>query len=65
MKTIREFLEELPEPYRSQALENCKNGDLASHSLSRAIEDAFVWKNTPQGDRYWNRVCCKIELGTL
>lgn len=55
MKTIREWLEELPEPYRSEALENMTEGGgyKMKESLKAAIGDAFIWQSTPQGYHYW------------
>lgn len=58
MKTIKEWLETLPEPYRSQALENMNknNSDEKMNSLSNTLGIAFVWGNTKQGSLYWNDV---------
>ena len=66
MKTIREWLEELPEPYRTQAIDNYENpecnmykrGDWTEpekkqESLVDAIYDAFIWLRTPEGFQYW------------
>lgn len=61
-KTIREWLDELPEPYKTQAIENWKNRDvriwdhepnIKFDSLMDAISDAFEWGNTEQGYAYW------------
>lgn len=56
MKTIREWLEELPEPYRTQALENTPElyEDLYAPSLKYAIEHAFYWVESEQGMNYWD-----------
>ena len=64
MKTIREWLESLPEPYRSQALENMDNYRRpyapeahSSHgNLEEALMAAFLWYDTPQGREYWENV---------
>lgn len=58
MKTIREWLEELPEPYRSQAFRNtpCINTDLYAPSLKYAIVRAFVWHKSPEGFEYWEKL---------
>jgi len=59
MKTIKSWLEELPEPYRSQALENLVKDSRENtevKSLSVAISSAFVWKDTSQGEYYWMNV---------
>lgn len=55
-KTIEEWLEELHEPYRKEAIENRKNVPLIfeeTSALSTAILFAFDWGRTPQGDSYW------------
>lgn len=58
MKTIREWLEELPEPYRTQALENVNEHDpqiidTSEQTAKKALSGAFVWMFTEQGERYW------------
>lgn len=55
MKTIREWLEELPEPYRTQAINNTEKNRLLTHdvSLREAITVAFFWGNSPEGHEYW------------
>jgi len=63
-KTIREWLETLPEPYRSQALENTEEYKLSEDKddcLSEAIESAFTWKLTKQGLQYWINVFDSVE----
>lgn len=66
MKTIEQWFNELPEPYRSQALENTLNlngekitGEeiLKVHepNIRQALSSAFIWADTPkeQGRSYW------------
>ena len=55
MKTIKEWLEELPEPYRTQAINNTseQNSLKLKSSLSDAIYSAFAWSKTPEGLQYW------------
>lgn len=58
-KTIEKWLSELDEPYRSQATENTRiecDGmlDLKVESKTKALEGAFVWKRSPQGQTYWS-----------
>lgn len=56
MKTIRQWLEELPEPYRTQALENIRVKEvlgLPELSFEVALRSAFTWDATPQGYDYW------------
>lgn len=63
MKTIREWLEELPEPYRTQALENCNSMRLSISGLSDIVEtsriaimSAFHWDSSPEGFHYWDEL---------
>lgn len=74
MKTIREWLEELPEPYRTQALENMKNDKpptnpdeppVTGNTLDSALEEAFIWYKSPQNRTYWFDVFCAIQRGEL
>jgi len=55
MKTIKEWLSELPEPYRSQALENTAVDTLDENegNLSMALHEAFDWETSLQGHNYW------------
>ena len=60
-KTIREWLNELPEPYRTQALDNAKSSkpytiNAVKPNLHNAILGAFVWRDAPQGFNYWQDV---------
>lgn len=64
MKTIKQWLEELPEPYRTQALENYERKQM-SHSLSLALASAFHWHYTPEGWNYWFELGLKIEENNL
>jgi hypothetical protein len=57
---IESFLEQLPEPYRQEALENFKlqsdfdkNGRSQINDAYQALTDAFDWRKTKQGDDYW------------
>jgi hypothetical protein len=56
MKTIKEWLETLPEPYRSQALKNGIDMGKERSSLFKAINSAFVWSNSKEGFDYWRMV---------
>jgi hypothetical protein len=59
MKTIREHLNDLPEPYRTEALANNRhqfNWDVVyEDDVSEAILGAFNWSDTPQGYEYWSK----------
>ncbi len=67
-KTIREWLEELPEPYRAKALSNFAKEEKdrqenTASSLGIALAGAFAWGKTSEGWEYWNDLCnslCKI-----
>lgn len=52
-KTIRQWFEELPEPYRSQAIDNCIDPDRIESSQSAALDLGLDWGSTPQGYDYW------------
>lgn len=58
-KTIKQWLQELEEPYRTQALEHAKaygiNTNIES-SLDQALLAGFIWEDTLQGWDYWNDV---------
>ena len=60
MKTIKEVLETLEEPYRSQALANLdltfdpKGWEKSDKNQSDAVFYAFNWSNTKESPLYWN-----------
>lgn len=64
MKTIKEWLNDLPEPYKSKALFNFytyqdKLGiEITSKvsGLPAAINSAFSWADSPEGAKYWGEV---------
>ncbi len=63
-KTIKEWLEELPEPYRTQALLNIENRsrkNLIMSSLKNALNFAFDWDNSKEGFDYWAKLFLKIK----
>lgn len=55
-KTIREWLNELEEPYRTQAINNSTDGilDTSEDSLQESLACAFFWCDSPEGSDYWN-----------
>lgn len=62
IKTVKESLESLPEPYRSQAIENTSDLHLKLNShvngnLSTNLKGAFDWELSPQGFGYWDNFC--------
>lgn len=62
MKTIKEWLNELPESIRREAFNNEPKHistvvwETPSTSMYDAIMGAFVWKDTLQGHDYWARI---------
>lgn len=55
-KTRLRWLQELPEPYRTQAVINTPNGslsDIGNENLQDALVSAFDWENSPEGHEYW------------
>lgn len=59
-KTIREWLEELPDGYRELALKNydpnCDGGWLPENDLADAIVVSFHWEDTPEKRGFWMAV---------
>jgi hypothetical protein len=64
MKTIRKWLEELPEPDRSNALRYAEEAgfiDDIEPSLAEALKGAFYWLDTPEGALYWGLLADSLE----
>ena len=55
MKTIRFYLNQLPEPFRSQAIANANESELnaLATDLNYAIYNAFLWRESNEGLEYW------------
>jgi hypothetical protein len=68
--TVKEWLSEMPEPYRTQALENLQNnnGYAGSNNICKSTHSAitygFLWQTTPQGVDYWRAVWRSFCEGT-
>jgi hypothetical protein len=62
MKTILEYFNELPEPYRSQAIENTdgKDKNIQVMDLAQALLCGFDWQDSKQGAYYWDSLYSKI-----
>lgn len=63
-RKISEWLSALPEPYRSEALENFrKQGwkDKEVENAEAAINCSFDWSATPQKHNYWYEVFVLID----
>lgn len=56
--TIREYLEQLPEPARTRARNNAAPLmlDKSIDSRKSALIVAFFWENSPEGYAYWQGV---------
>ncbi len=66
MKTVREWLECLPEPYRGQALANAEKSNMLDgrhESLYDALSSAFYWEGSPQGHDYWSEYSSTVYVG--
>ena len=57
-KTIGEWLIELTEPYRTQALVNTSSFRKSEMeiSLKEAVHGAFPWYDSKEGSQYWSNV---------
>ena len=64
MKTVKEWLQELPEPQRSEALFNVENHNYnpefimsSKHeSIKDALTRSFIWAKSEQGHDYWSLI---------
>ena len=66
MKTIKQHLETLPEPYREMALNNTPEDrldDCHTHSIEATLMAAFIFRNTPEGSSFWHSVVDRIDSG--
>lgn len=63
MRPILEWYEQLPEPYRSQAIENYAGEIEVAKSLKDAICYGFLWRKTPQGHWYWYGISIRAKRG--
>lgn len=57
MKTIRQWFNTMPEPYRREAFENTPTEHLEynAQTIGGALA-IFKWRDTPQGFGYWFEV---------
>lgn len=55
-----ELLSQMPEPYKTWALENIEWHPLEMrkepNTVWEAVDDSFIWRETLQGHRFWERV---------
>jgi len=64
MKTIKELLNELPEPICSEAILNTPADVLELHHISSAdaLISAFNWRDSSQGHKYWDDIYNEQKL---
>ena len=71
MKTIKEWLDQLEQPQRFEAINNVINDRGAkkllctTESLSDALKIGFYWQDSLEGDLYWRKLYLKIEKEQL
>lgn len=54
MKTVKQWFNTLPEPLKSEALEQSKDNWKFEHSsLSLALVFGFSWSTSPSGQEFW------------
>ncbi len=56
MKSIREWLHELPDGMAQEALKMCGAGKVPADTLSEAVARGFAWNESPSGCSYWRGV---------
>ena len=65
MKTNKDWFKLLPKEIRKKAEFNCKtlnSLDKKSGTLASALSSSFLWKNTPEGHDFWQKVSRKARL---
>ena len=62
-KTIKEWMELLPEPYRTEALANMwwEDKDNNYSTAAEALRQAFNWSRSAQGTVYWKDLCFTLK----
>jgi hypothetical protein len=63
-KTIKEWLEELPDGYRERALTNYAASGPKEESLIDALYNAFVFGESKEGREFWFKVRDHILYNT-
>lgn len=63
MKTIRQWLNELPDPERTRAFNNVIPEILEARypSMYMALHHAFVWDDSDERHKYWSGVVSRYE----
>lgn len=64
-RTVRAWLETLPEPYRTQSLMNVPYSRWYKEvrSLAGAVNFFFTWSESPEGYAYWHDVLVRVTSG--
>jgi len=62
-KTALEWFKQLPEPYRTQAIQNSQGLNTEYESPFDALRRNFNWASTPQGGIHWLQITNRAELG--
>lgn len=59
MRSIKAWLETLPDGYRERALKNMHSFDENddADAFGEALNGAFFWAETPEGPTFWAQVC--------
>lgn len=67
MKSVKQWFEALPEPYKTQALNNTQQHRVTRETtaLSGAVMIAFEWGKTTEGFDYWDSLYRKIQKGEI
>ncbi len=57
------WLNKLPEPYRTKALTNTAKNlfFVKEDSIWNALDEAFIWKESPQKFIYWEKLWSKLK----
>lgn len=68
MKGI-DVLNKLPSPIKEEAIMNSRDwfldGEADTELPSEAIQYAFLWYNTKQGESYWRKIQAELKLLNL
>jgi len=58
MKTVFDFLLDLPSPYNEMALKNAMTDslDILVFTQSKALRISFLWEESPQEGYFWSLV---------
>jgi hypothetical protein len=62
-KTVREWLQELPDGYRERALAQCHRPSWRCGSIGDALESFAAWAYTKEGPDFWCDVAVWLDEG--